>query len=118
MPDGSGFNAKHERLKDFSADLTKYEGWGNDLKSKVTESDVADKSWGLVGLMTKDNYSTMLAELNDLLGQLNDGVLALSTKFERASQAYQSTDQDFAKGFSDLLNEINTGGSASGGGNG
>ncbi|GAA5153440.1 MULTISPECIES: hypothetical protein [Amycolatopsis] len=95
------------------AALTKYSG---DLKgnkeavAKVTEqvgeTDVSDKSWGIVGLFVKQKYSDMLNDLKDLLKEMEDGLESASDKIGGAAKAYRDKDDEHKQSLADIVKQL------------
>ncbi|TDV51002.1 ESX-1 secretion-associated protein [Actinophytocola oryzae] len=98
-------------MGDFNVDLGGLDGYSgtlNDDKDLVSEvsglvaqSDVGDQSWGIVGLFVKSRYTEMLGDLNDLLGDMSDGLQAGADKVAECAAAYREIETAIAKIFDD-----------------
>ncbi|SFW46467.1 hypothetical protein [Amycolatopsis australiensis] len=95
MPDGAGgYRVQVDALRAYVGDLAAYRDQGAKITRKVGQSDVGDKSWGVVGLFTKQGYDETLRELQDLLRSMADGLTSAQEKFTDAANVYQGTEDD------------------------
>lgn len=78
----------------------------SEVSGLVGQSDVGDESWGIVGLFVKSTYSGMLGDLNDLLGDMNEGLAAGAEKMTGCGETYRTIDEGIAKVFTDALAEM------------
>ncbi|WIV58793.1 hypothetical protein [Amycolatopsis nalaikhensis] len=92
MPEG--YQVRVDALRDYVGVLGKYRDQGAKFTEKVGQSDVGDKSWGVVGLFTKRGYDETLHELRDLLGSMAEGLASAQEKFTDAARVYQGTEDD------------------------
>jgi hypothetical protein len=92
MPDG--YRVEVDALREYAGDLGKYRDQGAKFTEKVSQSDVGDKSWGVVGLFTKHGYDETLHELRDLLASMAEGLTSAQAKFTDAANVYQGTEDD------------------------
>ncbi|MGK3207584.1 ESX-1 secretion-associated protein [Amycolatopsis sp. MEPSY49] len=95
MPDGAGgYRVEVDALRKYAGDLGRYRDQGAEFTEKVGQSDVGDKSWGVVGLFTKHGYDETLHELRDLLASMAEGLTSAQAKFTDAANVYQGTEDD------------------------
>lgn len=95
MPDGAGgYQVEIDALRQYVGILGKYQDQGAKFTEKVGQSDVGDKSWGVVGLFTKHGYDETLHELRDLLASMAEGLTSAQGKFTDAANVYQGTEDD------------------------
>ncbi len=95
MPDGAGgYRVEVDALREYVGDLGKYQDQSVEFTEKVSQSDVGDKSWGVVGLFTKRGYDETLHELRDLLASMAEGLTSAQAKFTDAANVYQGTEDD------------------------
>ncbi|SEF31329.1 hypothetical protein SAMN05421837_105689 [Amycolatopsis pretoriensis] len=92
MPDG--YRVEVDALRKYVGDLGMYKDQGAKFTEKVGQSDVGDKSWGVVGLFTKHGYDETLQELRDLLASMAEGLTSAQAKFTDAANVYQGTEDD------------------------
>jgi hypothetical protein len=72
----------------------------------VGPSDVGDESWGIVGLFVKSTYTGMLGDLNDLLGDMKNGLQVGAEKMTACAADYRSIEEQAAKIFTDGQAEL------------
>ncbi|MFJ7210444.1 ESX-1 secretion-associated protein [Amycolatopsis sp. NPDC098790] len=89
-----GYRVEVDALRKYAGDLGKYRDQGTKFTEKVGQSDVGDKSWGVVGLFTKHGYDETLHELRDLLASMAEGLTSAQAKFTDAANVYQGTEDD------------------------
>ncbi|MCR6485258.1 hypothetical protein M8542_20730 [Amycolatopsis sp. OK19-0408] len=95
MPDGAGgYQVQVDALHKYVADLGKYKDQGAKITEKVSQSDVGDKSWGVVGIFTKGGYDETLRELRELLGSMAEGLTSAQEKLTDAANVYQGVEDD------------------------
>ncbi|NUT50637.1 MAG: ESX-1 secretion-associated protein [Saccharothrix sp.] len=89
----SGFDVNPQQLRDFATKLQGHRDTASGIAGLVAKADVSDKSWGVVGLFVKDNYTQMLGDLNDLFQALQDGLQSGTDKFNGAAQDYDEQER-------------------------
>jgi uncharacterized protein YukE len=89
----SGFDVNPEELRTFAGRLDGHRGTAAEIAGLVAKADVSDKSWGVVGLFVKDNYTQMLGDLNDLFTAMQEGLQSGSDKFKGAAQDYDDQEE-------------------------
>jgi hypothetical protein len=95
MGEGAGgFNVVVNELREHSKQLQAKKAVPAEVAGLVDQSDVGNKSWGLVGLVVKDNYTSMLGDLKDLLKEMENGLQTAAEKFSGAAEAYQRHDDN------------------------
>ncbi|WP_326568093.1 hypothetical protein VSH64_40880 [Amycolatopsis rhabdoformis] len=87
-------------LKNYSGDLGHYKDEANKFGNLVSQADVTDRSWGLIGLAVKQTYTGKLEDLRELLDLMKDGVDALSGKMTDAAAIYDGHEKDTVMTFS------------------
>lgn len=87
-----GFDVNSEELRQYAGKLDGYRGTASQIGGLVDKADVGDKSWGVVGLFVKDNYTQLLGDLKELFGDLQEGLQSGSDKFRNAAQGYDDAD--------------------------
>jgi hypothetical protein len=113
MPDG-GFNVSVPGVRDYSGALAKDKDLVSEVDGLVSQADVGNESWGIVGLFVHGKYTEMLGDLKTLLQDMSDGLQSGSDKMTETADLYQSIDDYIAKAFEDAAEQL---GSAGGGGN-
>jgi uncharacterized protein YukE len=88
-----GFDVNVEELRTFAGKLDGHRGTAAEIAGLVAKADVTDKSWGVVGLFVKGQYTQMLDDLNDVFHALQDGLQSGSDKFNGAAQDYDEQEQ-------------------------
>lgn len=89
----SGFDVNPEELRAFAGKLDGHRSTAAEIAGLVAQADVGDKSWGVVGLFVKDDYTRMLGDLNDLFQALQDGLQSGADKFNGAAQDYDAQEE-------------------------
>ncbi|MEU4442712.1 type VII secretion target [Actinosynnema sp. NPDC050801] len=97
-----GFDVNPDELRDFAGKLGAHRGTAAEIAGLVAKADVSNKSWGVVGLFVKDNYTQMLGDLNDLFTAMQEGLQSGADKFNGAAQDYDEQEQ----AVKDLLNGL------------
>src|SRR5699024_6999386 len=85
----SGHIANTANLRSYAQTLADGAEKSEEVKNLVSQADVSDESWGVVGLRVKQEYTTLLNDLNDLLDDLTEGYRAGQDKFMQAADAYE-----------------------------
>lgn len=103
-------------MGDFNVDVKGLDGYSGtlagdkDLVSEVTglvgQSDVGDQSWGIVGIFVKSKYTDMLGDLNDLLGDMTEGLQAGAEKMTACAAEYRDVEQAIADIFNGMKGSI------------
>ncbi|MFJ6670595.1 ESX-1 secretion-associated protein [Actinosynnema sp. NPDC091369] len=88
-----GFDVNPEELRTFAGKLDGHRATAAGIAGLVAKADVGDKSWGVVGLFVKDDYTRMLGDLNDLFQALQDGLRSGADKFTGAAQDYDAQEE-------------------------
>jgi hypothetical protein len=101
-----GFEVSTRELREFAGKLGGHRGTAGEIAGLVAKADVGDKSWGVVGLFVKDNYTQMLADLNDLFTDLQEGLQSATDKFNGAAQDYEEHEQAVKELFNGLQVEL------------
>ncbi|GHF87606.1 hypothetical protein FHX82_000850 [Amycolatopsis bartoniae] len=96
------FDVDANELRQYAGKLDAQRGTAGEIAGLVSKADVSDKSWGVVGLFVKQKYTGMLADLNDLFTDLQEGLQSGAEKFRGAADGYQAQEdavKDLLKGF-------------------
>jgi hypothetical protein len=100
---GDGVEVDPNQLDDFAQYLADRQAVPTEVKSLVTQSDVGDQSWGVIGFALKPKYTGLLDQFRDLLDDLHDGLGTASDKFSVSAEEYRASDQRGEKAFKDLI---------------
>jgi hypothetical protein len=109
MPDG-GFNVSMPGVRDYSATLADDKALVAEVDGLVSQADVGDESWGIVGLFVHGKYTEMLGDLHSLLGDMSDGLQSGSDKMTETADLYQDIEDHIAKAFNDAAEQFGQGG--------
>ena len=75
MPDGgSGFEVNVGGVRDYSGALSEDKALVSEIDGLVSQADVGNESWGIVGLFVHSKYTDMLGDLHDLLNDMCEGL--------------------------------------------
>ncbi|MBW4719661.1 WXG100 family type VII secretion target [Saccharothrix obliqua] len=88
-----GFDVNPDELRTFAGQLDGHRGTAAEIAGLVAKADVTDKSWGVVGLFVKDDYTRMLGDLKELFQAMQDGLQSGSDKFKGAAQDYDDQEE-------------------------
>lgn len=105
MPDG-GFNVSVPGVRDYSATLADEKATVSEIDGLVSQADVGNESWGIVGLFVHGEYTQMLGDLHSLLGDMSDGLQAGSEKMAETADLYQSIEDTIAQIFNDAAEQL------------
>ncbi|WP_020669236.1 hypothetical protein [Amycolatopsis nigrescens] len=97
-----GFDVNAEELRKYSGQLGEQKGTAGQIAGLVDKADVGDKSWGVVGLFVKQDYTSMLGDLKDMFTSLQEGLQSGSDKFKDAATGYEQHED----GVKQLLNGL------------
>ncbi|WP_246256923.1 hypothetical protein [Amycolatopsis anabasis] len=101
-----GFGVAVDALQGHAKSLADKKAIATEIGDLVKQSDVGNESWGVVGIFVKQDYTSMLADLNDLLGDMAEGLQHASDKFTGAAEHYQRFEEDVTKLLQDLLKKL------------
>ncbi|MGH3761759.1 hypothetical protein [Actinophytocola sp.] len=105
MPDG-GFEVNVGGVRDYSGKLADDKALVSEVDGLVSQADVGNESWGIVGLFVHGKYTEMLGDLKSLLGEMSDGLQAGSDKMTECADIYQQVEDAIAKVFDDALTQL------------
>ncbi|MEU7475203.1 ESX-1 secretion-associated protein [Lentzea sp. NPDC042327] len=105
----SGFDVNPAELTAFAGKLDGYRSAASELAGLVGQSDVGGKSWGVIGLFVKDEYTQMLNDLNELFKDMQNGLQSGADKFRGTAQGYQDQEDALMQIFDGLQVEIDRG---------
>lgn len=89
----SGFDVNPDELMTFAGKLDGHHGKAAAIAGLVGKADVGGKSWGVVGLFVKDEYTQQLAELKDLFTDMQNGLQSAAGKFRGTAQGYREQEE-------------------------
>ncbi|GAA1329534.1 WXG100 family type VII secretion target [Saccharothrix algeriensis] len=89
----SGFDVSPDELRTFAGKLDGHRGTAGEISGLVAKADVSNKSWGVVGLFVKDDYTQMLNDLNELFTAMQDGLQSGADKFRGAARDYADQEE-------------------------
>lgn len=95
------FHVDLSGVDNYSSTLTGDKALVSEVSGLVAQSDVGDQSWGIVGLFVKSKYTEMLGDLNDLLGDMTDGLQSGAEKMAACAKEYRDIEDAIAKIFND-----------------
>ncbi|MEU7481302.1 type VII secretion target [Lentzea sp. NPDC042327] len=102
----SGFKVNPEELRQFAGKLEDHHGRASQIAGLVAKADVTDKSWGLYGLVVKDDYTRILEDLKDMFTDMQAGLQSASDKFRGTAQGYADQEEALKKVFDGIQIEI------------
>jgi hypothetical protein len=77
-------------LRAYSDSVGQYENQAETFGDMVGQADVGDESWGVVGILTKSQYTEALGELQELLRAMRDGLQASAAKVAATADQYDA----------------------------
>ncbi|MFL6120077.1 ESX-1 secretion-associated protein [Actinophytocola sp.] len=98
-----GFHVDLKGIDGYAGKLSGDTALASEVSGLVAQSDVGDQSWGIVGLFVKSKYTEMLGDLDELLGDMKDGLRSGADKMTACAQTYRDIDTAIAKIFNDAL---------------
>ncbi|MFD2466853.1 hypothetical protein [Amycolatopsis silviterrae] len=102
----AGYQVQTAKLYDYSRQLAGNKTSVAGVKGKVSQADVGDESWGVVGIFVKSKYTSMVDDLKDLLTAMETGLQSASDKINRAGQFYDQTEEDHCRSWKDVMGKI------------
>lgn len=103
---GSGHRVQTDNLRSYADKLAAGADKTTEVKSLVAQADVGDESWGVVGLFVKQQYSTLLNDLNDLLDEMVDGYNQGNENFMNAATEYDNHEAGVADAMHQLTQDV------------
>ena len=89
----SGFSVNPEELREFAGKLDGHRSTAGKIAELVGKADVGDKSWGVVGLFVKNQYTQMLGDFKDTLNAMQEGLQSGSDKFRDTADGYAQQEE-------------------------
>lgn len=89
----SGFTVNPDELKEFASKLDGHHSTASRIAELVAMADVGDKSWGVVGIFVKDQYTQMLGDLKETMQAMQDGLRSGSDKFRDTAEGYAQQEE-------------------------
>jgi hypothetical protein len=96
-----GFNVNLEGIDKYAGELSGDKALVSEVQGLVSQSDVGDESWGIVGLFVKSTYTNMLGELNGLLGDMSEGLQGGADKMTETAADYRAVEDAIAEIFNE-----------------
>ena len=93
----SGFSVNPEELRQYADKLQGHRGFAGEVTGLVDKSDVGDKSWGVVGIFVKQQYTEMLGDLKDTLTAMTEGLDSGVEKFRDTAKGYADQEEALKK---------------------
>jgi len=90
----SGFQVDVPAIREYATDLVSYREQASKIKDMVGRANVGERSWGVVGLFTKQGYTDTLHQLQDLMDAVNKGLETAAGKMTDAADVYQGVEAD------------------------
>ena len=84
----SGFSVDPEELREYAGKLQGHRGFAGEVSALVDMADVGDKSWGVVGIFVKQQYTQMLGDLKETLTAMTEGLDSGAEKFRDTADGY------------------------------
>jgi uncharacterized protein YukE len=89
----SGFSVNPDELREFAGKLDGHHSTASKIAELVAKADVGDKSWGVVGIFVKDQYTQMLGDLKETMQAMQDGLQSGSDKFRDTAEGYAQQEE-------------------------
>lgn len=89
----SGFDVNSDELDAYAGKLGGQRSTASEISGLVDKADVADQSWGVVGIFVFDTYKDMLKDLEDLFTSLDEGFASGEDKFMNAAKGYREKER-------------------------
>jgi uncharacterized protein YukE len=89
----SGFTVNPDELKEFAGKLDGHRSTAAKIAELIALADVGDKSWGVVGIFVKDQYTQMLGDLKDTMQAMQDGLQSGADKFRDTAEGYAQQEE-------------------------
>jgi uncharacterized protein YukE len=105
----SGFEVNPDELRTFAGKLDGYRSAANELAGFVGKADVGAKSWGVVGIFVKEQYTQTLSDLNDLFNDMQGGLQSGADKFRGTAQGYEDQETALKKIFEGIQIQVDKG---------
>ncbi|SDG96887.1 hypothetical protein SAMN05216553_1143 [Lentzea fradiae] len=93
----SGYSVDPEELNAYADKLQEHRSFAGQVTGLVGKSDVGDKSWGVVGIFVKQQYTEMLGDLKDTLTAMTDGLDSGIGKFRDTAKGYADQEEALRK---------------------
>ncbi|MGW6936317.1 ESX-1 secretion-associated protein [Lentzea sp. NPDC054927] len=93
----SGYSVNPEELRQYADKLQDHRGFAGQVSGLVDKSDVGDKSWGVVGIFVKQQYTEMLGDLKETLTAMTEGLDSGAEKFSDTAKGYADQEEALKK---------------------
>ncbi|MFS8099834.1 ESX-1 secretion-associated protein [Lentzea alba] len=93
----SGFSVNPDELREFAGQLQGHQNFASQVAALVDKADVGDKSWGVVGIFVKQQYTQMLKDLQDTMKAMTEGLDSGAEKFRDTAQGYADQEEALKK---------------------
>ncbi len=89
----SQFSVNPAELNAYADKLYGHRAFAGQIAGLVNKSDVGDKSWGVVGIFVKQQYTQMLKDLEDTLTAMTEGLDSGVEKFRDTAKGYADQEE-------------------------
>ncbi|SDO89817.1 type VII secretion target [Lentzea jiangxiensis] len=89
----SGFSVSPEELRTFAGKLDGHHSTASGIAELVALADVGDKSWGVIGIFVKDQYTQMLGDLKETMQAMQNGLKSGADKFRDTAEGYAQQEE-------------------------
>lgn len=89
----SGFSVDPEELRQFAKALDGHRSTASKIAELVDKADVGDKSWGVVGIFVKGQYTQLLGDFKETLGAMQAGLQSGADKFRGTADGYAQQEE-------------------------
>ena len=96
-----GFNVNLDGIDNYAGKLSGDKALVSEVQGLVSQSDVGDESWGIVGLFVKSTYTGMLGDLGGLLGDMSEGLQGGADKMTATAADYRAVEDAIAEIFNE-----------------
>lgn len=96
---GKGYAVDTAALKTYSNNLSYYSSEADKFGALIDQADVTNEAWGIIGSHYKQDYTSKLAELRELLNEMREGVETLVDKISTAAKIYDGMEDDASMTF-------------------
>jgi hypothetical protein len=104
----AGFKVNIDALHKYAGELRGDRSAVGRVGGLVAKADVGDKSWGVVGLFVKEQYSGMVSDLKDLMTEMEAGLLTAADKISTTSRRYQEVEDAHRKKLTEIVNGLDS----------
>lgn len=103
---GGGYQVYVDALRAYGKNVAEYQNQGDRFSDLISEANVGNQSWGVVGLFTKDEYDQARTELVSLVDNMKASMHTLSYKIKEAADVYDGIEEDRKTAFGGKVAEL------------